>query len=612
MSEYSELYETFITGNVEGVDIRTIQKLSSLGIDTISQLKETGWKRIAQISNIGEKKLVPIFAKAGISLTPEEVISFREDLKKFKVSPTSSEPSTSITPVTYTVEDLKAMESQVGPIPSIIESAISSGKSVTTTSGKSITLTSEQQRFKKMTPTTDLENFIKAIAKSPSTTYTKILSSVLNSTETLVPTGARSHVKQWITLLSAKMEGKKVNYDFSKTAPKDYQSMLKPLIEHTIEESKKELPYISEVVIPKIASNSFHTGLENITNTVILYKIYIDSTGSGWDLDSSTGQLGTTFDDGAEFIRRMAKRLSIDLTKESPHSDIMMRIKRVWSSFQSGNAVLLAGSPGSGKTYFSKAVGESMTDDIWSTLPFSRVNITGGIEPSDLLGEWDYQAQILALETARIKVGSVKSLSPEEIEALRENIYTTDFFRFGPVSMSMIQGTPILIDEVNRGSPDIQNTLLQAIDENEVIVPGIGRIKATPGFFVIATINEQDIGTTDLGAAFLRRVVYINFEEPSDYTVWVKQEYPSINEKLLSDMEKVRKAIKSSTSITSEIPPSSISAWAKELINLYGPSVVLNKDRIIMTLGTLLKNKSDIDEVKKNISTILSAAGLTK
>lgn len=622
---HSEIYEEF-ADKVAGIDKITIFKLQGMGIETLSQLKETDWKIIAKKLNIAEKKLIPLYERVGITLSEEEIKDYRKELEKEKatLSSSMSESKTIIeAPQVLSEDDMKSITEQVKPdITSITKEALSSGAiSIRTKNGKTLSLTTDEQKFKKVTITTDMENFIIRLNKESSvTTYlSEIRNMIINSTDKIVPTGARAHVRQWINLLERKVEGRKIGYNLAKlNTPDKFKKELEPLLNNLLDGVRKEIENESisfasaEIEKSRINKSPANISLNSLMHTIILYKIYVDANGSGWDLMPTTGQLGITFSDGEEFMARMKERLG--LSKDEPdESPPMMAIKRTWSAYQSGLAVLLAGMPGSGKTFFSKAVGESITDNVWGTLPFTRINITGGLEPQDLLGEWDYQAQILALTASRMKVEKIKDLSDTEIDFLRQNIYTIDYFRFGPVALSMIQGVPILIDEVNRGSPDIQNVLLQAIDENEIVIPGIGRIKATPGFFVISTINEQDVGTTDLGAAFLRRVIYIYFDEPTDYTKWVKEEFPDINtnnSKLISDMEKVRKAIKSSTAISGEIPPSSMSNWARELINIYGPSVVLDKNKIILTLGTLLKNKADIDEVKNNIDAVIRAAGV--
>ncbi len=628
MSEIqSELYQEF-ADKVPGIAKITLHKLDNIGIDTIEKLKNTDWKNlvaldrlgqpgISDISYLGEDKIVKLYKHVGIDIDENEVKQYRKDLLKRKISAPSVpfESRTTITPPQQiTEEQLKTVTEQIQPdITTITQEALAFAEgpiSIKTISGKKITLSTEEQKFKRITLTTDMENFVSQIGlhSNPEKYLQEVRSTVLNSLDKLVDTGARAHVKQWINLLEKKVEGRKTEYSLQKmNKPDQYKDVLQKLLDDVIAGAVEEMKSGSitfasqEINRSRGLKEKSNISPESIMHTIILYKIYVDAKGSGWDTKPKTGQLGVSIQDGDEFFRRM-KEISPDFND--------VTIKRTWSAYQSGLAVLLSGMPGSGKTVFAKACGDAMTDNVWGTLPFTRINITGGLEPEDILGGWDYQAQILALTASKIRIENIKNISEDQIETLRQNIYTIDYFKFGPLALSMIQGVPILIDEVNRGSADIQNTLLQAIDENEIIIPGIGRIRATPGFFVVATINEQDFGTTDLGQAFLRRVIYIYFDEPEDYTRWVKSEYPNINTKLLQDMENVRKEIKKTVTLTGEIPPSSISAWAKELINLYGASVVLDKQKIILTLGTLLKNKADIDEVRNNIDQILKNAGV--
>lgn len=622
MSEIkTEIEETL--ANIPGVDIRTISKILSLKIDSNEILKERGWKYLAEVSNIGEKKLVAIFSQVGETLDENEIIEYRENLKKHKVTPSSSPPSTrtEIKPEgdEYTVEDLKRFTSKVEP-------HLTSISSIETAKAEKVpvTMSSGTQTFLRFEITSDLEEFITRLSDEPilylgsGTKIGIIQKAIINSSNDLVPTGARAHVKQWINLLESKVTGRRVKYSLqTMNNAEAFEKVLLPLIKNVIDEVLVELKNGSIKTAYDELKRSHKTqtkaeiNKQSIINTIILYKIYIDAAGSNWDEKRDTGQLGVTRDDGLEFMKRMKDPKAGGSTDFEEYT-----IKRAWSSFMSGQAILLAGMPGSGKTYFSKAVGDVMTDRVWSTLPFTRINITGGLEPQDLIGEWDYQAQILALSISKLRIGDKKTISKEDEDELRENIYTIEYFRFGPLALAMIQGVPILIDEVNRGSADIQNTLLQAIDENELVIPAIGRIKATPGFFVMCTINEQDVGTTDLGAAFLRRVNYLSFDEVKDYKRWVMQEYPQFEsgalKTALEQMDKFRLSIKKETTVSSEIPPSSFASWARELLNIYGVSLVLNKDKIVTSLGSLLKNKTDIDEVTEKIDKLLSSSGITR
>jgi len=612
MSELRNEIEEEFLGKVPGIDIRTTTKLKSLKpypITTLAELKEHGWKYVAKVSNIGEKKLISLYSHVGVDVTEDEIKEYKKEVELERTSPSSSPDSiTSISPSSsgITEADMPDITKAVSPdITATTESAkmeAGHGVKVTTNKGAGI--------FLKFEITSDLEDFILTLSKEPAEFLKRVQSTILNTSDEIVPTGARAHVKLWINLLEKKVTGRRLSYSIqTMNTPEKFRDVLIPLLSNTITSVEDELANnnisiaVNKIIASRESSTPAHINPESIVNTIILYKIYIDAAGSNWDETPMEGQLGVV--DGKEFFRRMKDSLS----GGSPDFE-EWTIKRAWSSFQAGHAVLLAGMPGSGKTYFAKAFGQTMTDKVWDTLPFTRINITGGLEPQDILGEWDYQAQILALTVAKLRIGDKKNLTKQEIETLRENIYTVDYFRFGPLALAMIQGVPILIDEVNRGSPDIQNTLLQAIDENEVVIPSIGRIKASPGFCVICTINEQDVGTTELGQAFLRRVNYASFDEPKDYTKWVRQEFPGINETLLSQMNKVRLAIKSKATVTGEIPPSSFSAWARELINMYGLSATLNRERIVTTLGTMLKNKADIDDVKKNMDAIIREAGI--
>jgi len=641
----SELYK--FLKQLKGVDTISIEKIvtpdpriNKPAILTNEALKAYGWKNMVAELGIGVKKAAVIFNALGEKVTEEEVADYMKEVSKIKAETkkktttgvegistktTIQPPSTETTPSATTpvvgkrmsLEEMQKLVKKVQPdITEMTTEGMLKGGGEAQVRLKAggkvrVTLTREQQKFGKMIVTEDMDKFMTTFASSYKTMITDIKNSIMASIDTYVPTGARSHVRQWINLLESKIEGRAPKYSVqTMNDPKQFKEVLEPMLDDVI---KRALQEYNSLALKSALTEYKNTGVvkepQFIMNTIILYKLYVDAVGSGWDGQKSNGQLGISAIDKEEFYDRMGK-----ISKEYKDPDEkgsggteegFYAVKRTFSAYQTGVAVLLAGLPGSGKTYFSKAACNKLTDNVWETLSFTRLNITGGLEPSDLLGEWDYQAQILALEASKIQVsrGEIlgEQLTEEKLKELKENIFTIEFFKFGPLALCMIQGVPILIDEVNRGSPDIQNTLLQAIDENEVVIPLIGRIKATPGFFVMATINEEDVGTTELGQAFMRRVNYIGFAEPRNYVERIKSEFPTIGETLAVQIAKVVEKIKAKTTVSSEISPSSVNAWAREIINIWGPEEALNRKRILMTLGTLFKNKADIDLVAKEI-----------
>lgn len=116
-----------------------------------------------------------------------------------------------------------------------------------------------------------------------------------------------------------------------------------------------------------------------------------------------------------------------------------------------GGHLLIEDVPGVGKTTLAQALARTLG------LPFSRVQFTSDLLPSDLLGVSVYERGQAAF-----------------------------VFHPGPVFASVL-----LADEINRASPKTQSALLEAMEEKQVTVEGATRPLPQP-FFVIATQNPQD------------------------------------------------------------------------------------------------------------------------
>ncbi|MCI4323606.1 MAG: AAA family ATPase [Thermoplasmata archaeon] len=130
--------------------------------------------------------------------------------------------------------------------------------------------------------------------------------------------------------------------------------------------------------------------------------------------------------------------------------------------------VLLEGVPGIAKTLLVRRFAATLS------LTFKRIQFTPDMLPSDIVGT------VILNPTSR------------EFE-----------FRRGPVFANVV-----LADEINRAPPKVQSALLEAMQERQVTVDGVGYALPRP-FMVIATQNpiEQE-GTYPLPEAELDRLLF--------------------------------------------------------------------------------------------------------
>jgi MoxR-like ATPase len=88
-----------------------------------------------------------------------------------------------------------------------------------------------------------------------------------------------------------------------------------------------------------------------------------------------------------------------------------------------------------------------------------------------------------------------------------------EYFMKGPLYRAMEEGGIFYVDEFNRMAPDASNTLIRAIEENVLVVPRIGQIKAHENFRVVLAQNPfDDVGVGRISRALFDRLVRIQMQ----------------------------------------------------------------------------------------------------
>ena len=186
-----------------------------------------------------------------------------------------------------------------------------------------------------------------------------------------------------------------------------------------------------------------------------------------------------------------------------------------------GKPMLIEGPPGVGKTELAKVIAKTFDRD------FFRIQCYEGINFEQIVGEWNYQKQLLHLEAA--KNDSVKE----------DKIFDEEFFIRRPLLNAFLNDNDsvLLIDEIDKADEEVESFLLQALGEKEITINDLGTFQLKNDLIVILTSNSQRslLNETKDRCLFL----YIPYPTVEREIEIVKSKLPHADEGIISHIVKI-------------------------------------------------------------------------
>ena len=251
----------------------------------------------------------------------------------------------------------------------------------------------------------------------------------------------------------------------------------------------------------------------------------------------------------------------------------------VYLSLLLGKPMLIEGPPGVGKTELAKVLAKSFDRE------FFRIQCYEGITFEQIVGEWNYQKQLLHLEAAR---------NDSNVE---EKIFDEEYFIQRPLLNAFLskKDSVLLIDEIDKADEEVESFLLQALGEQEMTFIDLGTFQLLNDLIVFLSSNSQRslLDETKDRCLFL----YIPYPTVEREIEIVKSKIPEADDETVSYVVKLVHDIRNLNLMKKPSVRGTVD-WVKSVTNL-GTSDI-NKS-LEDSVGVAIKTESDKKRVLKDV-----------
>jgi MoxR-like ATPase len=251
----------------------------------------------------------------------------------------------------------------------------------------------------------------------------------------------------------------------------------------------------------------------------------------------------------------------------------------LYLSFLLGKPMLIEGPPGVGKTELAKVIAKAFDRD------FFRIQCYEGITFEQIVGEWNYQKQLLHLEAARNDSNNVDEIFDDEFFIRRSllNAFLND------------KDSVLLIDEIDKADEEVESFLLQALGEQEITINDLGTFHLKNDLIVILTSNSQRslLDETKDRCLFL----YIPYPTVEREIEIVKSKLPYVEDETVSYVVKLVHQIRNLNLMKKPSVRGTVD-WVKSVTNLGTKNIDQSLED---SVGVAIKTESDKKRVMKDI-----------
>ena len=253
-----------------------------------------------------------------------------------------------------------------------------------------------------------------------------------------------------------------------------------------------------------------------------------------------------------------------------------------------GRPLLLEGEAGVGKTELAKAIASAFG------LQLIRLQCYEGIDANQALYEWDYTRQLLYVRTLTEQALQDKTAI--------DDIFGPRFLVERPLLKAIKAGdrAVLLVDEIDRADDEFEAFLLEVLSDFQVTIPELGTVKCKRPPVVVLTSNR----TRELHDALKRRCLFhwIDYPKLEREVEIVRARAPEVPEELA---RQVSKAVQNLRKMDLQKRPGVAETldWARALDFLGAER--LDANVTTATLGSVLKDRDAIDQVKNNMSGVI-------